>query len=139
MLEGVTVSWLGIAVVIMSFIQVTPIKINPWTYILKKICEGVNGELIVKVERIEENVKNVESNLSKQVAVSCRSRILVFGDEVTNGVRHSKEHFQHILNDITLYEKYCRENPDFLNNMTKLTAERIKETYTECMKKNTFL
>lgn len=138
-LKDITISWLSVVLVIMSFIQIAPIKINPWSFILKRIAEAIIGDMLIKIDELTTDVKVVEENLERQVAISCRSRILVFGDEIIRGTEHSKEHFHHILNDITLYEQYCDDNPHFINNMTKLTAERIKETYSECMMKNTFL
>lgn len=138
-ITDITVSWVGVVIFLMSLIQITPIKINPWSYILKKMSESITGEIISNIEGLKNDVNTVEENLERQVAISCRSRILVFGDEIIRGNKHSKEHFNHILNDITLYEQYCDDNPHFINNMTKLTAERIKETYSECMMKNTFL
>lgn len=133
------VSWAGFIAILMSLVQITPLKINPWTFIGNKINKMINGEILSEIEKLSSEIKDVEGEMLKQVAISCRSRILVFGDEIIRGNQHSKEHFNHILNDITLYEQYCNKNPNFLNNMTQITAERIKETYKECMIKNTFL
>ena len=56
-----------------------------------------------------------------------------------NKVRHSEEYFNQILDDITKYEQYCEQHPDFLNARTMATKQIIKEVYTKCMKEKDFL
>ena len=54
-------------------------------------------------------------------------------------VRHTKEHFDQILRDITSYERYCDDHPHFENNTTVLTSQRIKDIYEDCLAKADFL
>lgn len=61
------------------------------------------------------------------------------GDETIHGVRHTKEHFDQILRDITNYEQYCKDHPRFENNTTVLTSQRIKDIYEDCLAKADFL
>ena len=50
-----------------------------------------------------------------------------------------KEHFDNILRDITNYDHYCAAHPEFENNVTKMTAQRIEEIYHRCLADNDFL
>ena len=59
--------------------------------------------------------------------------------ETIHGVRHTKEHFDQILRDITSYERYCDDHPHFENNTTVLTSQRIKDIYEDCLAKADFL
>lgn len=129
----------GACLLAMTLIQIAPIKISPWTALAKAIGRAINGEVIEKVDKLDKDLQTVRKEAAEQATVNCRARILRFGDEVMHGVRHSKDHFDQILHDITEYERYCEKNPEFENNMTALTSARIKEVFTKCMEKNDFL
>lgn len=129
----------GILLVAMTLIQIAPIKLNPWSALAKAIGRAINGEVITKVDRLERELLGMKENLEERDEISCRARILHFGDETIHGVRHTKEHFDQILRDITTYERYCDDHPNFENNTTVLTSRRIKDIYEDCLKTADFL
>lgn len=129
----------GILLVAMTLIQIAPIKLNPWSALAKAIGRAINGEVIAKVDRLERELLDMKENQEERDAISCRARILHFGDETIHGVRHTKEHFDQTLRDITTYERYCDDHPNFENNTTVLTSQRIKDIYEECLKTKGFL
>ena len=43
------------------------------------------------------------------------------------------------LRDIAAYERYCEDHPEFENNVTELTSDRIKTIYRRCLDSNDFL
>lgn len=122
----------------MTLIQLTPIKIDPWTWLAKKVGRAINGELIERMDKLEATVNKVKTTGDERDAKATRIRILRFGDEILHGVHHSKEHFDQTLLDITEYERYCRDHPDFVNNMTELTSKHIMETYSACFEDKKF-
>lgn len=124
---------------LMTFIQISPIKINPWSWLGKMIGRSINGEVIEKVNALSEDVKNNKADDDEQWATLSRSHILRFGDELLHGVNHSKEHFDQILLDITKYEKYCNEHKDYLNDKACATINHIKKTYQKYLEENSFL
>lgn len=126
-------------VVLMSLVQIAPIKVNPWSWIAKRLGRAINGEVIEKVVGIEKDVRRIEKKQDEQQAVLARVRILRFGDELLLDVPHSKEHFDQMMVDIKTYEKYCQNNPDFENNVTVCTIQNIKDCYMERLKKHDFL
>lgn len=133
-------------VVLLTLVQIAPIKINPWTWLAKIVGRAINGELLAKMDGLEKKADNLEKEFQKlrldeeeKDAIDCRTRILRFGDEVFHEVRHSKEHFDQILRDITTYEKYCDSHPEFENNQAVLTCARIKEIYQNLLKTGGFL
>ena len=138
-LEELFLSGGGILLVTMTLIQVAPIKVNPWSTIAKAVGRAINGEVIAKVEQLERDLEGMKEAQEERDAISCRSRILHFGDETIHGVRHTKEHFDQILLDITNYERYCDSHPNFENNTTVLTSQRIKDIYENCLKSADFL
>ena len=68
-----------------------------------------------------------------------RRRILRFNDEIINHVRHSREYFDDILDDVNAYESFVRKNPDYQNGKCTLAIENIERVYRECMKEGNFL
>ena len=68
--------------------------------------------------------------MAENKAVECRVRILRFGDEIRQGtIKHSKESFDQVLDDIANYDKYCAEHKDFANGRTVATTKIIQEVY----------
>ena len=124
----------GIAV-LSIFIEITPVKINPISALLRWVGKQINKELIDKVNTLETKVVALE----KSDVINCRVRILTFADEIRRGVRHSKETFDQVLSDIDTYERYCAEHPDFMNNKTVAAKAKILDVYSECMDNNDFL
>lgn len=147
----------GILFLLLTFIEIVPVKINPWSWIAKKIGKALNQELIDEVREIdstrkkdqEENenrLTNLETSQSefekyykRDDAKSARRRILSCADELRRGVEHSQEFFDDVLEDISYYNNYCKENPDFENMKAVVAIEFITETYHKCLKDNDFL
>lgn len=147
----------GILLLLLTFIQISPIKINPWSWIGKGIGKVLNQDLVNEIKNIkkvqhddqEENDKRLSAleNAQKEFqdyykeddAKSARRRILSCADELRRGVEHSQEFFDDVLQDISYYNNYCKENPDFENMKAVVAIEFIKETYQHCLKENKFL
>lgn len=144
---GEMVGYLTTGVVAISaFVQISPIKINPWTWLAKKIGRAINGEVLNRVEALGEQVNDLsgkvdrsEKRQDERDAKGARRNILRFGDELRIGTPHSKENFDEILADITSYEAYCLAHPEFPNNRTRATEKFITDTYDECLRENKFL
>lgn len=125
--------------ILATLLQIAPIKINPWSWLAKNIGKALNGEVVEKVDSLERNVEKLRSECEERAATNCRTRILHFGDEILHNVKHSKEHFDQILLDITDYEQYCNNHPHFKNNVAVATIKRITEVYEDCVESNDFL
>lgn len=126
-------------VVLLTLLQIAPIRVNPWSAIAKSIGRALNGEVLDRVDKLERDLNALRSAAEEREAVSCRARILHFGDETLHGTLHTREHFDQILRDLDSYERYCDEHPDFENNVTVLTSSRIKDIYKKCLENNDFL
>ena len=120
-------------------IQISPIKINPWTWIARSIGRAINGELIEKVDGLEKQFKQMQEDDAEREAKSARIRILRFGDECKQQIKHSQEHFDQIIDDIDQYETYCATHPNFKNNKAVLTISIIKDVYRRRIADNDFL
>ena len=129
--------WL--AVLVLSIVQITPVRFQPVTRIANWIGRGINREVINKVDALEKQVNTIQVKEDERDAVTARVRILRFSDEIQHDVRHSKEHFDQILSDVTTYEDYCVNHPQFKNNITILTIQNIKDIYCERLEKKDFI
>lgn len=143
--------WTILIIALLSLIQITPIKINPWSWLGKQIGRVINKEVMEKQDAYlkesqdyrlnnDMQIKNLSNKFDKRNAEDTRNRILRFGDEVKNKqIRHSEEYYNQILADITDYDKYCREHPNFQNERTVVTTKIIKGAYEDHIKNNDFL
>lgn len=129
----------GIVFLISFFIEITPIKINPISKFLRWLGRKINGDVLEKVEEMERELTKMRDANEEQVVINSRYRILRFGDEVLHDIKHSKDHFEQILLDISAYDRYCEKHEDFANNITKTTSQIILERYKKCLEENSFL
>lgn len=135
--------WLAVSSVI---VEVSPIKINPWTWIARWFGKAINGGVISELDSIKKEIGDIKGRNEKQdaerekdKAFDSRRRILRFADEVRRGDRHSYEHFNAVLDDIANYLMYCTNHPEFQNEKAVLSIKIIKDTYEKCMRENDFL
>lgn len=104
----------------------------------KKIDEGfkeVKAEFKAEMNEVKNEVKDVKADvggvserLAEHEAITARTHILRFADELQTGT-HSKEYFQQQLKDIKTYKTYCDTHPDFENNLTTMSSKFIQEEY----------
>lgn len=96
-------------------------------------------EISNKLDTVNNELHTLKNGMTQDKATTSRYRILRFADEIGHGIKHSKEHFDQILEDITEYERYCNDNPDYKNNKAVLAIENIKRVYQICTNEGTFL
>lgn len=115
----------GVLLILLTIIQLAPIKINPWSKIAKIIGRALNTEVMDKLNESE--------------ATNRRYRILRFDDEIRHKVKHTEEHFNQIMEDIDDYERYCSGHPNYKNSKAVSAIENTRRTYEKCRRENSFL
>lgn len=138
-LKDICLSGGGVLLILMTLVQIVPVKINPWTWVTRRIGRAINGEVLEKVNTLAKDLKDLKENDEEEWITLSRTHILRFGDELLHGVKHSKEHFDQILVDITKYEKYCQTHPDYKNDIATATIRQIRKAYDECLGLHDFL
>ena len=142
--------WIGhnfvqLILLLSVFIQISPIKLNPWSKLFKWIGKIITqesdkkiDELIKKTDSLEINIQTVQANLNENEKDRIRWEILDFANSCRNGRRHTKDEFEHI---ITLNKKYKNlltlTNDE--NGVFEVEYEYIKNLYAEKLKNNNFL
>ena len=130
----------GIAAgVIMTLLQVAPIRINPWSWLAGAIGRAVNSDLLKEVKqtrmRLDEHIKVDD----EREADRHRERILKFNNALLQGKHHTQEEFVDVLATIDSYEAYCSTHPDYKNSRAVHAIANIERLYDERLKKNDFL
>lgn len=101
------------------------------------------SDAISSIEKAQHNNLEGLYRLGKMIAeneaTTCRYRILRFNDEILHEEKHSKEHFDQILEDISRYERFCNTHPEYENNKAVLAVKNIKRVYQTCSENNSFL
>ena len=123
----------GVLVVVMTLVQLAPIKINPWSWLAQAIGKAMG------LDRIE---KKLDAHIlmdDRRTADGHRARILHFNNELLRDIDHTKEEFTEVLLEIDEYEKYCDKHPEYPNNRAVLAIENIREVYKERLKRHDFL
>ena len=122
-LEWLAGNW-GIAVIAsLGLIEVTPIKINPLSRILKWVGDRVNGEMIRRIDKLEQDVNTNEMD-------RIRWEVLDFANSCRNGRKHTKDEYEHIITLVKKYEgllKTCGKE----NGVFELEYEYVKGLYQQ--------
>ena len=90
---------------LMSLVQVTPIKINPLSWVARKVGRAVNGEVLNKLGTVEQRLDEHITMDDRRTADGHRTRILHFNNELLREIEHTKEEFVEALGDIDAYEE----------------------------------
>lgn len=125
----------GVFLVLMTLIQIAPVKLNPWSWFGNQI----NKDLLAEIKTMKSEIDTIRDENREVHAKDCRVRILRFADEIYLEQPHSQEHFKQILGDITHYERYCESHPAFENQIAVSAIEQIKESYNKRLRKHDFL
>lgn len=136
----------GVAIILVGMIKIPPVKNNFWQWLLRTMGKAINDEIKEEIDALAEKIKDVDKKVDDMSKIEelervrqARQRILRFSDEILHAQRHSKEHFDEILEDIDLYEDYCREHEDYENNKAVLAIATIRDIYKKCLKEHDFL
>jgi hypothetical protein len=125
--------------VILTILEIAPIKINPWSWIARSIGRALNREVMDEMGHLREDVKNNREYNDQEWVDLRRTHILRFGDEIRMGISHSEEHFDQVLLDISKYKRYCKAHPQYLNDRASATITIIENAYKKCLEEDKFL
>lgn len=114
-----------------TLIQVTPIKVNPWSWIFKQIRSALVGD-------IEKTVTEMSHEMESEKVATIRWRVLDFADTERAGRKHSCEQWRHCLDQLSWYSAYCvRKN--ITNGVMEEASKYLRDAYQEHLRNNDFL
>lgn len=128
-----------------GLLQIVPIKINPWSALLKWISKTITGDackkidaLVLKVDKIDQDVNKINQDVTNNEKDRIRWEILDFANSCRNNRRHTRDEFQHI---VALNDKYIDllKKTNDKNGVFELEYDYIQKIYAERLEKNDFL
>lgn len=133
-------------VVLLTLVEITPIKLNPWSRLAKAIGRAVNADVLEELQAVKKQQAQTQDKLEKHIRVDDernadfhRQRILQFNNELLRNLPHSREDFIEVMTEIDFYEKYCKAHRDYKNNRAVHAIANISRVYDERMEKRDFL
>lgn len=124
--------------VVSFFIQIAPIKLNPWDKLLKWAGDRINHNVNQKIDKLEEKLDDHIATDTARRVDDIRNTILVFANECQRGIIHSKEQFRFIVSKCDEYEQYVEEH-HLKNGVITEATKLIKDTYQNHLKNDSFL
>lgn len=135
-----------------TLIEISPIKINPWSWIWKMLkflwrgfCRSLNADVLERLKTLEDEQGEIKKEISSQKALSdkreadgWRTEILRFNMELVKHTKHTREDYIEILDIIDKYEKYCGAHEDYENNRAVHAIANIGRCYDDRLKNNDF-
>ena len=110
-------------VILLSLIQISPLKLNPWDKLFTWIGRKANGETEKKLKSLEKQLRDMWINEHRQT-------ILTFARECRDDISHSADEWTNVLNVAEEYEKYVKAN-DVTNGIITQDTEYLRELYQE--------
>lgn len=143
MTEQDIINWIGqhivtILLVLSFFIQIAPIKINPWSSLIKWIGKTLTFNLNQKLKTLEVSLGTLSASIDENEKDRIRWEILDFANSCREGRKHTKDQFQHI---ITLNDKYSNllKKTGDKNGVFDAEYDYIQSIYKERQQKNDFV
>jgi hypothetical protein len=109
--------------ILMSLIQISPIRLNPWDRVFSWLGKKMNGH-------VQDQLKELKKQVSDLWINSHRQSILTFARECRADIDHDAEEWNHILSVADEYEVYCQKNV-VSNGVVKADTEYIRNLYQE--------
>ena len=128
-----------IGIIVLSLIQIAPLKLDPWSHFFKWVGKIINGDVMKEIDGLKKDVNEMKKHEAELEANNERNRILRFDDELRRKIDHSEEFFDQILDDVSSYRRYCLQNKDYPNSKAESAMKNIEDTYRRCKQENKFI
>lgn len=128
----------SIIAILSVFFELTPIKINPISSLLKYIGTKLNEDVIAEVTSMKAEIKKIDDKVDQNEIDRIRWEILDFANSCRNQKKHTREEFLHI---IELNEKYHSiiDEKQIKNGQIDIEYGFIEKLYNRCLEENSFL
>lgn len=129
----------GLLVLLLTVIQIAPVKVNPWSALAKAFGRAINADVLQELGAVKKGLSDHIRLDDERNADEHRARILRFNNELLRDIPHTKEEFIDILSDIDAYERYCGEHRNYKNNRAIHAIANIGRVYDERLTQHDFL
>lgn len=101
-----------------------------------------NNKVLNKIKELEDRQIAMEDKFEYERACEARTRIIRFNNELMQGVNHTKDYFEDIIeNSIDVYETYYNDpdHKNLKNGIAKSAVKNIYRVYDYKVQTNSFL
>lgn len=119
-------------------IEITPIKINPISWVLSWVGDRINDKLNKKIDAIDKKLDNHIQIYTGRWVQELRGEILIFANECTRGINHSREQFEFVLKECDLYEEHITSTHQ-QNGVMVEAMSLIRRQYANKLATNGFI
>ena len=130
-LTGEVAGWVVVSIIlVLSLIQVSPLKLNPWDSIFGWFGRKTNGATIKRLEEVEKQINDMWINDHRQ-------KILTFARECRCDITHSSDEWTNVLNMAEEYERYVHEK-NITNGIITQDTQYLRKLYQELSMEHKF-
>lgn len=144
---------LGVVLGVPTLLQITPIKINPWSWLWKLLksawrgfCRSLTSPVLEQIEANREQLTALDRKLTAHIdlddqreADKVRGAILRFNHEVMQNQRHTEEEFVEVLAQIDWYNDFCKDHKKYQNSRAVHAIANVERVYDDRLRNNDFL
>ena len=94
-------NWGWILAILSALFEFTPIKVHPISALLGWVGKKLNGN-------IKQDIADLRKDVDEQRMSNVRTLVLDFSNSCLNGRKHTKEEFDHILEENKKYNKHLK-------------------------------
>lgn len=136
----------GALFVLLTLVEIVPVKVNPWSAIARAIGRALNSEVLKELDTVKSTQNATAKKLEDHIVADevryadrLRERILQYNNELLRNIPHTREDFIEILTVIDAYNLYCKTHEDYKNNRATHAIKNILRVYDERLEKRDFL
>lgn len=134
----------SLVVLILMFVEIAPVKIDPITTIVRYFAKKINRELNERMSNMENNIKELKEGQKESKekqdyieAMTSRYRIIRAAGELQNGQELFQDHLEQLGEDREIYKEYCRKHPDYKNHKGQFSMKIVDEYEKMLLKQST--
>lgn len=120
------------------FVEITPIKINPISSLLKYCGSKLNEDLRKDIKEMKSDIEKLDNKVDSNEIDRIRWEILDFSNSCRNKRKHTRDEFLHIIELNQKYHKIIKEK-GIENGQIDLEYDFIEGIYKKCLENNSFL
>lgn len=143
---GAIIGWAAGALALLStFIEVSKIKINPWSSLFRWVGKKMNAEVMDEIKELKKNdeeIRKEQEEIKRQQAIdtadTIKAEVFSFYNECKRGLKHSEAEFNHIAQQNKKYLAIIEITKE-PNGVYEMEYEYIMEIFKKAMAENDFL
>ncbi len=121
-----------------TLIEISPIKFNPITMVLKWMGDKMNSGIKAELDALKKAQEEQRKDFRDYKVSQYRYEIFQFENEIRdNNDHHTEEQYNHILEQCKSYEDYCKEY-NIPNGKAEMAIKHIRDVCYDHLRDDSF-